>query len=196
MLHGSLFDVKCSDFFCSYLEKDNFRDPIVPSLALPTDESDPTTLENQAARSNGISRSGEGRALDISDAAIALPDIPEDFLPHCPQCNKLLRPGVVWFGESLPSSVLDVVDAFIEGPDIIDIVMVIGTSARVFPAAGYIELARDRGARVAVINTEWDLPPGELEEGDWFFQGDAAVILPELLKPIIGNIEGMSEGRP
>jgi NAD-dependent deacetylase sirtuin 5 len=189
-----LYDVKCSNFFCDYREKNNFRDPIVPALELPTDESDPTTNDVRTARAtNGTVRAPVARELDISDAAVALPDIPENALPHCPQCSNLLRPGVVWFGEALPSQVLDAVDSFIEDERGIDVMLVIGTSARVFPAAGYIEEARAAGARIAVINTEMDLPPGSLEEGDWFFQGDAAIVLPALLEPIIGNIDSLSE---
>ncbi len=66
----------------------------------------------------------------------------------------------------------------------------IGTTATVYPAAGYIEVARERGARVAVVNMEG--MEGELgaasnlTKDDFLFQGDAGVILPEILKPIIG----------
>ena len=34
-----------------------------------------------------------------------------------------------------------------------------------------------------------DVPPGGWDEGDWFFQGDAARIVPELLKPVIGEVK-------
>jgi len=72
----------------------------------------------------------------------------------------------------------------------IDLLIVIGTSAQVYPAAGYIASARVKGARVAVVNTERpDQEASRLEEGDWFFQGDAAVIVPKMLEPITGRIE-------
>ncbi|KAF2669852.1 NAD-dependent deacetylase-like protein sirtuin-5 [Microthyrium microscopicum] len=187
LLHGSLFDVKCHNFFCNYVETANYTDPIVPALALPTDED--VDLTTNAARE----ASREARELDIADISVALPDVPETALPHCPSCGGLLRPGVVWFGESLPAGVLETVDAFLEDPLGVDLILVIGTSARVFPAAGYIEIARSRGARVAVINTEMDLPPGQLTKDDWFFQGDAAVIVPELLRPVVGDLEGVEE---
>ena len=68
--------------------------------------------------------------------------------------------------------------------------MVIGTSAKVFPAAGYIQEARNKGARVCVVNMDSnDAPPGGWHEGDWLFQGDAAQIVPELLKPVIGEVK-------
>jgi NAD+-dependent protein deacetylase sirtuin 5 len=192
LLHGSLFDVKCSSFFCNYFEKDNFTDPIVPALALPTDESDPTTNDARAARQNGDAPQ-VARELDIANENVDLPELAIRDLPHCPSCQTgLLRPGVVWFGEALPTGVLEAVDEFIDR-DRVDIIMVIGTSAAVWPAAGYIEVARSKGAKVAVINMDGDLPAGGLRRGDWFFQGDASVIVPELLKPITGELGDMQE---
>ncbi|KAI4684349.1 hypothetical protein J4E85_007148 [Alternaria conjuncta] len=180
LLHGSLFDLKCSDFFCNYSERNNYTDPIVPALAIPTDESDPTTNAALAARE-----------LDISDINVEIPELDYKHLPHCPECkNGLLRPGVVWFGEILPKKVMEDVDAFIEDEEDIDLIMVIGTSAKVYPAAGYVDLARSKGARVAIINMDAnDVPAGGLYDGDWFFQGDAAQIVPELLKSVIGEID-------
>lgn len=178
LLHGSLFDVKCSDFFCDYFEKNNYTDPIVPALAIPTDESDPTTNSALTARE-----------LDISDENIAIPELDYNHLPKCPKCERgLLRPGVVWFNERLPSDVLEDVDKWID-EDGIDLIMVIGTSGKVYPAAGYVDIARRKGARVAVINMDKsDAPAGGMYSKDWFFEGDAAQIVPELLKSVIGEI--------
>jgi NAD-dependent deacetylase sirtuin 5 len=149
----------------------------VPALALPTDESDPTSLESR-------------RELDISDQNVALPELTPSHLPRCPTCKTgLLRPGVVWFGEQLPSDVLNSVDDFMEKPENIDLILVIGTSARVYPAAEYVDLARAKGARVAIINMDTnDMPAGGLYKQDWFFEGDAAEIVPELLKSVIGEV--------
>ncbi|KAF2130668.1 NAD-dependent deacetylase sirtuin-5 [Dothidotthia symphoricarpi CBS 119687] len=182
LLHGSLFDVKCSDFFCTHIERNNYTDPIVPALAIPTDDSDPTTTTALAAAA---------RELDISDADVALPEIDHDHLPQCPACKRgLQRPGVVWFGERLPVDVLDEIDAYMAAPGKIDLIMVIGTSAKVYPAAGYVDEARSKGAKVAIINMDAnDVPAGGLYEGDWFFQGDAAQILPQILKSVIGEMD-------
>ena len=184
LLHGSLFDVKCSDFWCKYKEQNNFRDPIVPALAIPTDETD---LTSNVAR--------EARELDISDAQIRLPEVAERDLPHCPMCKDgMLRPGVVWFGEALPADVMKTVENFIQEAKKIDLILVIGTSARVYPAAGYVDLARAKGARVAVINMNRnDEPANGMKEGDWFFAGDAAQIVPEILKSVIGETPEYSE---
>ena len=180
LLHGSLFDVKCSDFFCNHLEKNNYTDPIVPALALPTSEEDPTTTAALAARE-----------LDISDESVPIPELSYKHLPQCPKCKRgLLRPGVVWFGEQLPSKVLQDIDEWKMEKKEIDLIMVVGTSAKVYPAAGYVDLARARGARVAIINMDPnDVTAGGLRKGDWFFQGDAAQILPEILKNVIGELK-------
>ena len=201
--HGSLFTVKCTGNFCRYSEDNNFTDPICPALALPRSGSQPEpvvgdhTGEKAAeALSNALNTAltstprllnpGE---LDIADPDVPLPGIPESELPHCPKCETgLLRPGVVWFGEALPAGVLEAVEDWID-QDKVDLILVVGTSAAVNPAASYVELARDKGARVAVVNMDRDhLPKSGLKKGDWFFEGDASVILPEILKPVIGEI--------
>ena len=71
----------------------------------------------------------------------------------------------------------------------IDLMLVIGTSATVWPAANYIHTARVAGAKIAVFNMEEsdiDYGLNGMKEEDWYFKGDAAEILPELLKEIIG----------
>jgi NAD-dependent deacetylase sirtuin 5 len=124
-----------------------------------------------------------------------MPEIAEKDLPHCPACKKgLLRPGVVWFGEMLPEKVIRNVDDWIQTSKKIDLIMVIGTSARVYPAAGYVQRARAKGAKVAVINMDPnDVPQGGMKYGDWLFVGDAAEIMPELLRPVIGDIEDIRQ---
>ena len=72
--------------------------------------------------------------------------------------------------------------------------LVIGTSSVVYPAAGYTEEARRKGARVAVINMDPNDAKG-LQRGDWFFQGDAAEIVPELLRGVVGETEDFETWR-
>lgn len=73
--------------------------------------------------------------------------------------------------------------------------LVVGTSAVVYPAAAYIHTARVQGARIAVVNT--DEPDDEMQENpitrlregqDWYPRGSAADILPELLKEVTGDL--------
>lgn len=130
----------------------------------------------------------EPKAMDISDDRIFIPDLQTNDLPHCPQCGDgLLRPGVVWFGEVLPEKTVSTIDNFMAQSEKIDLILVIGTSSKVYPAAGYVDKARAKGARVAVVNIDRaDVPGGGngLEKGDWFFEGDAGVIVPEILKSV------------
>lgn len=129
--------------------------------------------------------------LDISDDRVEIPALKEADLPKCPKCDHLLRPGVVWFGEALPSKIMNEIDTFIKKADKIDLIIVIGTSSKVYPAAGYVPIARAKGAKVAVINMDQnDIGDSGLKPGDWLFQGDAAVIVPTLLKGEIGDFSG------
>ncbi len=59
--------------------------------------------------------------------------------PSCPECGALLRPGVVWFGESLPRIAWDEAERAVSQADVL---LVAGTSATVYPAAGLLHLAR------------------------------------------------------
>lgn len=181
LLHGTLFKVKCDDFGCDYVRED-FEDPFCPALAVSSKED--TTKQSDAA-----STSGQAQHPDISRAEVPIPSIPRSDFPACPTCKSgVLRPGVVWFGEGLPQDVVNFVDNFIhEAP--VDLIMVIGTSAQVYPAAGYVHKARSEHTRVAVVNMdETDVPAGSGRAGDWFFHGDASKIVPELLRPVVGDV--------
>jgi NAD-dependent deacetylase len=71
-------------------------------------------------------------------------------LPTCPGCGGLARPAVVWFGESLdPRDVEAALDAAA-----CDVYLTVGTSAVVYPAAGFLHAARQHGAFTAEINVE------------------------------------------
>jgi hypothetical protein len=181
MLHSSLFDLKCAS--CTYHEVDNFSDPLHPSLAI--DEASITARLSPAAKSNPLSNSVS--FLDPSRP----PTIPREDLPHCPSCKTgLLCPGVVWFDEALPKDTLTDIDEWTgKGP--IDLCLVIGTTASVYPAASYVQVARKKGAKVAVVNVDSKElgSAGSFREGDFLFEGNAARILPEILKPVVGGLE-------
>lgn len=71
--------------------------------------------------------------------------------PVCPVCGGLIRPNVVWFGEPLPDAAWQQsVDAVTHA----DLVVVVGTSSVVYPAAGLPELAVANGTPVIEINPE------------------------------------------
>lgn len=72
-----------------------------------------------------------------------------DTIPHCTICNGLVRPSVVWFGESLPPEILNL--AYQKSRNC-DLFFTIGTSAEVYPAADLPYQARNSGAYVVEIN--------------------------------------------
>lgn len=67
---------------------------------------------------------------------------------------------------------------------------VIGTSAKVWPAAGYIRQANKCGARIVTINPEAEDADEmyKVQPGDFAFGQDAAEYLPKLLEPVIGKL--------
>lgn len=125
-----------------------------------------------------------GHRLPLLDPDSPLPAIDTKDLPHCPKCKtELLRPGVVWFEEPLDGVMLDGVDEWVAAADI-DVVMVVGTTAEVYPAASYVTQARIKGgARVVVVNPDPESMKG-LGRDDFWFQGDAATILPQLISQV------------
>lgn len=166
-IHGSLFNIKCYNPQYSYTEYDNLSNPIVPSLAIPAD-------------------------WPISDARFPLSPVPVSSLLYCPQCDSLLRPDIVWFGEQTPQAARARIHQWLDAGQA-DLMLVIGTSATVWPAAIYIHAARIAGARMAVFNTEepdeeeMDLSQ-RLRKQDWFFKGDAAAVITDILKEVVGVV--------
>lgn len=93
---------------------------------------------------------------------------------RCTGCGDRIRPGVVWFGEALPD---DAWDAATEAATGCTLMLVVGTSGLVCPAAGLPALARRRGAVVVEINPE---PTALSAQADHVCRGTAAVALPLL----------------
>lgn len=95
--------------------------------------------------------------------------------PHCPVCNAWVRPDVVWFGEMLPPQVLE--RAFSAAQQA-SVILIVGTSGVVHPAASLPQVAKEAGAIVIEINPEMSaLTPFVV---DHFLQGPAAGVLPAL----------------
>jgi NAD-dependent deacetylase len=94
--------------------------------------------------------------------------------PSC-ACGGLARPGVVWFGESLPNEVWAAAENAVLRCEVL---VVVGTSALVYPAAGLVPLGRSAGASVIEVNVE----PTPISAGvDYALTGRAGDILPALL---------------
>jgi NAD-dependent deacetylase len=87
-----------------------------------------------------------GRRRPMGEAVAASPDRP----PVC-DCGGLLRPAVVWFGETLPPGAME---RATEEAALAEVFLSIGTSGNVYPAAGLIDVAYQNGACLIEINPE------------------------------------------
>jgi len=115
-----------------------------------------------------------GRACPGSPAAWRDDTTPFAVLPPpCPYCGGLVRPGVVWFGEVLPA---DEVARAVAAADC-DVFITAGTSAVVYPAAGFLDLAKRHGAFTVEINP--DVTPATAVV-DLALRGGAETVLPQL----------------
>jgi NAD-dependent deacetylase len=104
------------------------------------------------------------------------PNVPDGMPPYCESCGGILKPNTVLFGEQLPSRALK--DAQRESLSC-HVMLVIGTSANVFPAAALPDLARQSGAAIVEINIERSFP-----QVDYFFGEKAGIALPKLVDEI------------
>ncbi len=107
------------------------------------------------------------------DHAVEGPFPDDEVQPRC-ACGSLVRPAVVWFGEALDPAHLEAADAALSSCDVL---VVVGTSGLVYPAAGFAEVAKESGARVVEVNPD---PTPVTEIADVVVAGGARVILPAL----------------
>ncbi|KAJ3742830.1 DHS-like NAD/FAD-binding domain-containing protein [Lentinula detonsa] len=135
-MHGNLFDVVCTAFDCDYRAK-NMDYPICPAL---------------------------GGTEAIVAAGNVEPVVRRADLPHCPKCQQLLRPDVVWFGER-PKQI----QRILEAADSADLCLVVGTSSLVQPASKLPERVHANGGKVAVFNLEPNT--NHSDEADFEFVG-------------------------
>ena len=103
-------------------------------------------------------------------------DVPLPFPPTCTTCGGLLRPHIVWFGEALAPKDLEQSYAALNRCDLL---LIIGTSGVVYPAASFAPVAKDHGAFVVELNLD---PTPHSSVVDVSFQGRAKELVPLLLK--------------
>jgi NAD-dependent deacetylase len=100
--------------------------------------------------------------------------------PECPRCGaRALRPDVVWFGE-MPYRMEEIYAALRQA----DLFVSIGTSGAVYPAAGFVQGARDMGARTLELNLE------PSQGSAWFHEarhGPATALVPEWVEEVLNG---------
>jgi NAD-dependent deacetylase len=115
------------------------------------------------------------------------PDLGE-IPPRCPDCGSPLRPDVVWFGEMLPEHALRQAT---HAAQHCQVMLVVGTSGLVYPAAGLPSLALQAGATVGLVNPD-DVPlstaPGVIH-----LRGSASTFLPSLISLLQTKVERVTK---
>ena len=156
---------------------------LVPALTVVTQNID--GLHADAGSSDVVELHGSIRrfkCLDAHHPFAGEPPAGEGDPPLCPACGSPLRPDVVWFGEILPEQAVERAWRLAEE---CDLMLVVGTSGLVRPAADLPLVARRAGAAVVEVNPE----PSEITPAaDVFLRGRAGDVLPALL-------EGLREAR-
>ena len=147
----------------------------VPEFALITQNVD--GLHQRAGSRNPIELHGNITRVKCSREGTIVErwEAPPDALPRCGNCGAPLRPDVVWFEEMLPERALAAADAAVRRCNVL---LVIGTSAEVYPAAALPALARLSGAIVVEINPE-ATPLSAI--ADFALRGAAGIVLPALV---------------
>jgi NAD-dependent deacetylase len=97
-------------------------------------------------------------------------------LPRCPQCGAILKPNVILFGEDLPHE--DLVHAQ-QAALHCDLMLAIGTSLEVMPAADLPLLAKRRGARLVILNLSGTMAD---HKADLIVREDLVVSLPRIVE--------------
>ncbi len=95
--------------------------------------------------------------------------------PRCATCGNLVRPAVVWFGEMLPADAIETAE---RAASSCDVMLVVGTSGAVWPAAGLAHTARRAGAHMVIVNPHASEIDAQAHD---VVRGTAAVELPRLL---------------
>lgn len=100
----------------------------------------------------------------------------DGLVPHCPDCNGVLKPNVILFGEQLPYE--QMMGAKKAARDT-DLMLVIGSSLEVAPASDIPLVAKRNGAKLVIINLESTIMDSF---ADKVILGNAAEILPEIIQ--------------
>ncbi len=133
-------------------------------------------LHQAAGSTDAIELHGSMRSVRCRDCEHRreMPVEPVAAVPTCPRCGAAMRPDVVWFGEALPEAAyLPAVEAVAE----CSVLLAVGTSATVYPAAGLIEWAIGSGGKVIELNLE---PTPATRMAAVALHGKAGELLPRL----------------
>jgi len=155
-IHGDIFVTRCSR--CEFAEEGRGGSPEPPGdcVVQPTNE----------------------RLRSIAPTSENVPGV-----PRCSECNALMRPGVVWFGEQLPWNELQRVENFLVGGPC-DVVIVAGTTATFGYIVDWALRASHSGGELIEVNPE-ETPLSRFSTR--LVREPAAIALPQIVNQIIGS---------
>lgn len=152
-------------------------------------------LHQKAGSGRVIELHGSSHAVVCLDCEARFPRDEIDRLnrehcpPSCPACGgRFLKPTVVLFGESLPEAPLRSAQFLAMAADV---VLVVGSSLQVYPAAGIPRLARQHGAELCIVNAE---PTPFDEIASVVIHGKAGEVLPEIVSRIEADYRDSATG--
>ena len=149
---------------------------LVPRLTLVTQNVD--GMHQRAGSSDVIEFHGNLFSNRCSAEGRIVRATADEPVPLCPECGSYLRPGVVWFGEAIPEDALHA--SFAAAADCC-VLLSVGTSALVYPAAGLADVAREAGAITIEVNPS---PTGQSESYSASLRGNAGKVLPQLVESL------------
>jgi NAD-dependent deacetylase len=133
-------------------------------------------LHQRAGSRRIIELHGNIARVKCSREGVVVADWREDGrVPRCPSCGSLLRPDVIWFEEALPAAALEAAE---DAARRCAVLLVVGTSAEVYPAAALPMYAHASGATVVEINPN---ATALSDRADYVLRGPAGAILPALV---------------
>ena len=166
-IHGDIFVTRCSRCDFSQREPEHGYSPLFMSAS-----SDNATGQ----KLDCFKRSSSGETEHTE-------------LPRCPECNALMRPAVVWFGEQLDSEKIETVETYLSrGP--CDLVIVIGTTALFGYIVDWAVRARGENGELIEINPE-ETPLSRFATK--CVRESAAIALPRLVCEIVGQPHRLPE---
>ncbi|WP_250033341.1 SIR2 family NAD-dependent protein deacylase [Paractinoplanes maris] len=166
-LHGSLFAPRCSA--CHQPAAD------VPGGTVEQEAADGAAIGVANRAAGGVAdgaadrRAGEAAGGAVGEGGPRTP-------PACVYCASPVRPGVVWFGEQLPVAAFE---RAVEVAARADVLITVGTSGQVYPAAEIPQVTAKRGGAVIQVNPQ----PTPLDPFCAInLRGTAAEVLPEIIR--------------
>ncbi|MBZ0303071.1 MAG: NAD-dependent deacylase [Anaerolineae bacterium] len=120
---------------------------------------------------------GDPTLIDVARLTLDSDEVP----PRCPHCGAYVRPDVVWFHEILPADAIQ--DATLVAR-LCDVMLVVGTSGLVHPAASLPQIAKQRGAKIIEVNP---VDSAITPLADIKLDGPSGLIIPQLVEALEAN---------